>query len=202
MRLGRKLVGVIGLSSVVILIAALITFGFSNNEFSFFDDFISKLGALGQPNAIWFNLTAFVLVEILLIVFGFCYGRLLNNQLLSILLSLFGLGFSFTAISTDMNIPNSHYSKAHMVSICLGLAFWLFGLSRLGSNPMLQKKIRMRANFTAIALVLSMAGFGLGLWSMPITHRLVFGIVFGWTAVTSIELIFNKQVTANLNSTS
>lgn len=67
---------------------------------------------------------------------------------------------------------------------------------------MLQKKIRLRANFTAIALVLSMAGFGLGLWSMPITHRLVFGIVIGWTTVTSIELIFNKQVTANLNSTS
>jgi len=79
-RLGKKLVGVIGLSSVVILIAALITFGFSNNEFSFFDDFISKTGALGQPNAIWFNLTAFVLVGILLMVFGFCYGRLLNYQ--------------------------------------------------------------------------------------------------------------------------
>jgi hypothetical protein len=65
----------------------------------------------------------------------------------------------------------------------------LFGLSRLGYNQKLKRKIRNRANFTAVILLISMIGFVLGLWSMPITHRLVFGIVFGWTALTSIELI-------------
>jgi len=27
---------------------------------------------------------------------------------------------------------------------------------------------------------------------MPVTHRLIFGIVFGWTAITSFELILRK----------
>jgi hypothetical protein len=92
-----------------------------------------------------------------------------------------------------MESTNTPISKAHIVAICLGLAFWLFALSRLGYNKKIKRKIRTRANLTAIILVISMMGFVFGLWSMPITHRLVFGIVFGWTAITSIELIYKKE---------
>ncbi len=193
MILKEKNVGILGLLSVLILIAALLIFGFSNAEFSFLNDFISKLGAQGEPNALWFNLIGFITVGILLFVFGLTYGHLLNDKLLSILLSLFGLGFAFSAIPIDMQLSRTPVSKAHIVAICLGLAFWLFGLSRLGYNQKLKRKIRFRANLTAVILVLSMMGFVFGLWSMPITHRLVFGIVFGWTALTSIELILKKR---------
>jgi len=193
MRIKEKKVGIIGLLSVLILIIALLIFGYSNTEFSFIDDFISKLGAKGEPNAIWFNLIGFVTVGFLLFVFGLTYGKLLNDKLLSTLLSFFGLGFAFTAIPIDMQMSNTPVSKAHIVAICLGLAFWLFGLSRLGYNRQLKKKVRYRANFTAVVLTISMIGFVLGLWSMPITHRLVFGIVFGWTAITSLELIYNGK---------
>jgi hypothetical protein len=191
MRLKEKTVGIFGLLSVLNLVTALLIFGYLNNEFSFVNDFVSKLGAKGEPNAIWFNLIGFVIVGILLSVFGLTYGKLLNDKLLSILLSLFGLGFAFTAMPIDMQLSNAPVSKAHVVAICLGLAFWLFGLSRLGYNQQLERKIRNRANLTAGILVISMLGFVLGLWSMPVTHRLVFGIVFGWTALTSIELIMN-----------
>ena len=167
-------------------------FGFSNSDFSFVNDFVSKLGAKGEPNALWFNLFGFITVGILLFVFGVTYGNLLNDKLLSVLLSLFGLGFAFTAIPIDMELSRTPISKAHIVSICLGLAFWLFGLSRLGYNRQLRKGIRNRANFTATVLVLSIIGFVLGLWSMPVTHKLIFGIVFGWTAITSFELILRK----------
>jgi hypothetical protein len=92
-----------------------------------------------------------------------------------------------------MESSNTPISKAHIVAICLGLAFWLFGLSRLGYNKKMKRRIRTRANLTAIILVVSMMGFVFGLWSMPIAHRLVFGIVFGWTALTSIELIYTKR---------
>ena len=90
-----------------------------------------------------------------------------------------------------MEMAKAPLSTAHTVAICLGLAFWMFGLSRLGYNQKLTKKIRDRANITAVILVLSMLGFVFGFWSIPITHRLVFMIVFGWTAITSIELIYN-----------
>jgi hypothetical protein len=202
MNLTEKKVGIFGLLSVLILITAFLTFGFLNKDFSFFDDFISKLGAKDEPNAVWFNLIGFVAVGILLFMFGLAYGRLLKDKLLSILLSFFGLGFAFTAIPIDMAFSDKPFSKAHIVAICLGLAFWLFGLSRLGYNQKLKRKIRNRANLTAVILVLSMIGFVFGIWSIPITHRLVFGIVFGWTAITSIELIlknYTNRKTAHNN---
>mgnify|MGYP001942353001 CR=1 FL=1 len=182
----------IGIMSVGILILSLIVFGSLNTDFSFIDDFISKLGAKGQPNAFLFNLIGFVAVGLLLFIFGWSYGRLKNDRFLSILLSLFGLGFAFTAIPVDLEMENAPVSKAHIVAICLGLAFWMFGLSRMGYNPKLPQRIRHRSNFTAAILMLAMMGFVLGFWSMPITHRLVFGIVFGWTLYTSLEL-FNRR---------
>jgi len=197
MKLTEKDIGIFGLLSVLTLITALIIFGLLNSDFSFLDDFISKLGAKGEPNALWFNLIGFVAVGILLFIFGLSYGKLLNDRLLSILLSFFGLGFAFTATPVDFEMANTPLSTAHTVAICLGLAFWMFGLSRLGYNQKLTKKIRNRANLTAVILVLSMLGFVFEFWSMPITHRLVFMIVFGWTAITSIELIYNKKTAYN-----
>lgn len=193
MHLTEKQVGIFGLLSVFTLIAALIFFGFFNAGFRFFHDFISKLGAQGEPNAFWFNVIGFIEVGAFLFVFGLSYGRLLQDKLLSILLSFFGLGFAFTAIPMDMEFSTTSVSKAHIVAICLGLAFWMFGLSRLGSNKNLAQKIRIRANLTAVLLMLSMIGFVLGFWSMPVTHRLFFGIVFLWTTLTSVELIASKR---------
>ena len=192
MKIKETEIGILGLLSILIFIASLLIFGFSNSDFSFLNDFVSKLGAKGEPNALWFNLFGFFTVGILLFVFGVTYGNLLNDKLLSVLLSLYGLGFAFTAIPIDMELPRIPMSKAHIVSICLGLAFWLLGLSRLGYNRQLGKGIRNRANFTAAVLVLSIIGSVLGLWSIPVTHRLIFGIVFGWIAITSFELILRK----------
>lgn len=197
MKLTEKQVGIFGLLSVLVLVIALLVFGILNPHFSFWEDYISKLGAKGEPNALWFNAIGFILVGLFLFAFGLGYGKLLNDQLLSLLLSLFGLGFACTAIPIDMEFSRTSVSKAHIIAICLGLAFWLFGLARLGYNQKLKPRIRKRANWTAAILVLSMMGFVFGLWSMPITHRLVFMVVFGWTAITSAELFFYNKTLQN-----
>lgn len=190
----QQTAGWLGLSSILLFVFALLVFGFSNAEFSLLQDYVSQLGARGEPNALWFNIIGFIAVGILLFAFGLFYGKLLKDRLLSVLLSIFGMGFACTAIPIDMELSGTAVSKAHIVAICLGLAAWLFGLSRLSYNQQLKKRIRNRANFTAILLVLPIIGFVLGFWAMPITHRLVFGVVFGWTAITSIELILKKEV--------
>lgn len=187
------LAGISGLLAVIVLVVALLIFGFLNSSFSFINDFISKLGAKGQPNALGFNLIVFVCVGTLLVVFGLSYGQFLKDRFLSVLLSLFGIGFAFTAIPIDLQMPNAPVSKAHVVAICLGLACWMFGLSRLGYNREIEKRTKNQANLAAMILFLSMIGFAIGLWSMPITHRIVFGIVFGWTALTSIQLLIEVK---------
>lgn len=172
---------------------ALVLFGYLNPSFSFLHDFISKLGAMGEPNALGFNLLGFVVVGILLFLFGWHYGRYLEDRILAYLLSFFGLGFAFTAIPIDMNLDRSPVSKAHIVAICLALAFWLFGLSRLSGKRNLNRRSRATANGAALLVVISILGFVLGFWSMPVTHRLVFGVVFGWTALSSLELLKSKS---------
>ncbi|WP_115866769.1 DUF998 domain-containing protein [Marinoscillum furvescens] len=188
-----RVVGTVGLSSVIILVTSLLVFGFANDNFSFLNDFISELGARGEPYAFWFNLVTFVLVGLLLFVFGLSYGLLLNDKVLSFLLSLFGLGFGFTAIPVDLQLADAPVSKAHVLAICLGLAFWMFGLSRLGYSQRIAKRTRNMANCSAVFLLIAIIGFVLGAWSMPITHRLIFAVVFGWIAITSVQLIISEK---------
>lgn len=188
-----KITGILGTLAFTVFLTALVVFGSLNQEFSFIDDVISKLGAKGQPLAIWWNIVGFVLVGLLLVGFGISYGKVLKDRLAGFLLALFGLGFAFTSIPIDIENTDSTFSKAHLVVICLALAFWLFGLARISSNHAQDKSIKLRANIAAMLLVMSMMGASLELWSMPITHRLVFGVVFGWTLVTSVQLVKSNK---------
>jgi len=129
-----KTVGALGVLAFAIFCIALMIMGFVNQEFSFLRDYISKLGAKGEPFAIWWNLVGFVLVGLILSGFGILYGKILDDSLVGILLSLFGLGFALTSIPIDMSESNAPVSKAHVAAICLGLASWLFGLARMGYN--------------------------------------------------------------------
>lgn len=186
--------GVLGLAGVILFISSLVIFGKLNSEFDFQQDFVSKLGAIGEPNAIWWNIVGFGLVGSLLAGFGVAYGRTLNDNIAGWLLALFGVGFAFTSVPIDSIDSRTPISKVHIVAICLALAFWLFGLARISYNSANRKSVRNRANIAAVLIVISMMGFVFDFWSMPITHRLVFAVVFGWTAITSIELILiDKQ---------
>ncbi len=188
-----RVTGILGMSSVCIFALALITFGWIHPDFHFFQDYISKLGARGEPLALAWNLTGFVTVGILLSLFGLSYGKILKDSLIGVLLFLFGLGFALTAIPFDMDQSELIVSRIHKAVICLGLASWLFALARLGYNQSLEVTIRTRANLTALSLVAAILGHLLGIWSMPVTHRLVFAIVFLWTVISSMALLKNKE---------
>lgn len=188
----QRVGGILGLSAVFLFVTALLTFGNLNPAFDFLEDFVSKLGARGAPHALWWNLIGFLLVGVLLIGFGLSYGKILEDRFAGILLALFGVGFACTAIPVDFEAEHTPVSKAHIAAICLSLAFWLFGLARISYNPRFSKKIHVRANIAAVLIVVSMIGAVADLWSEPFAHRLVFLTVFGWTGITSMELI-NKS---------
>ncbi|WP_200975534.1 DUF998 domain-containing protein [Echinicola sp. 20G] len=188
-----RLTGTIGLLAVGIFFLALIVFGSLHPDFNYLEDFVSKLGAKGQPNAIWFNLFGFLLAGLLMTCFGVLYGLTIQDKWVGILIGLFGLGFAFTFLPFDLKLTDSTLSKAHTVAITLGLATWLMGLARLAYNPKLDKAITQRANIAAMLLVVSILGLLVGFWSMPFTHRLVFMVVFGWTIFTSVSLLISKN---------
>jgi len=188
-----KTAGILGVLAFTLFLGSLLIFGFLSKDFSFSSDVISKLGARDQPHALWWNLIGFVMVGLLLIGFGLSYGKVLNDRLTGILLALFGLGFALTSIPIDLGETDTTFSKAHVVAICLALAFWLFGLARMSGKASMNKSTKLRANVAAILLVISMIGGALALWSIPITHRLVFGVVFGWTLITSMGLLRSKK---------
>ena len=63
-KLTEKKMGVFGFLSVVTLVTAILIFGHLNSDFSFWEDYVSKLGAKGEPNALLFNLIGFVVVGV------------------------------------------------------------------------------------------------------------------------------------------
>ncbi len=188
-----RLAGLLGTLAPLLFTLALIFFGLRNPEFSFLEDYVSQLGAQGEPNALGWNLTGFVAVGLLLSGFGLMYGKIIGDRLVSCFLAGFGVGFALTSLPMDMSNSETLLSKAHIVAICLGLASWLFGLARIGYNQHLKKSVKLQANIAAILLVLSIVGFVLGFWSMPVTHRLVFAVVFGWTVLVSVQLLSSFQ---------
>ena len=190
----RRVAGVSGVVAISVFVSSLLLFGLLNSNFHFMEDFVSKLGALGEPNALWWNLIGFASVGLCLSLFGYMYGRYINDVFAGILLAMFGVGFAFTAFPIDLEDSTAAVSKAHIVSICLGLAFWLFGLARISYNTFLSSYIRRRADVCAILIVFSMGAAASGVISMPVTHRLVFTVVFGWTLINSVELLFTRQL--------
>lgn len=189
----QKTAATTGLCGVGLFMISLLVFGFLNSNFHFFHDFVSMLGANGEPNALLWNIFGFGLTGTLLFLFGLQYGKVVGDRFAGLLLALFGVGFGFTAFPMDMMNDRSSVSKVHIVAICLALAFWLFGLARISSNTKLGKSIRKRANIAAILIVSSMLGVVIEIWSMPFAHRLIFVVVFGWTVISSISVLGKKS---------
>ncbi len=188
-----KQTGIIGIAAVALFFINLLIFGLLHPDFNFLTDYISKLGYKGTALALWWNVLGFGLTGILLSTFGLFYGHLVKDKLAGALLSLFGLGFMFTAIPFDLANETAGVSKAHILAITLGLAAWLFGLARLGYNKSLSARVRKSANIAAGILGVFMIGSMLELWSQPIAQRLVFAVVFGWTLVSALALLSNDN---------
>lgn len=189
MKTMHRRAAMLGISAVALFAFAFVVFSGLNPGFKPLDDYVSKLGAVGQPYALWWNAIGFVVVGALLAGFGLTYGRILQDRFVGVLLALYGVGFGATGVPINLGDASAPLSKAHVVAICLGLAAWMLGLARMAYLPSLAKSIRSSANIAAALLALPILGQGVQLWSMPVTHRLVFLVVFGWVAITSIRLL-------------
>lgn len=187
----RYITASLGISAVALFCSAYAVFSFLNPGFRHMDDYVSKLGAEAQPYAHWWNLIGFFSVGIILAGFGSALGRVTQDRLVGVLLTLFGVGFCATALPIDLGDATSSMSKAHTASICLALAAWMLGLARIASLPSLGKAVQSNAKVAATLLVLPILGFVAGFWTMPVTHRLVFTVVFGWIVVTSCRLLWD-----------
>lgn len=194
----ERLAAGLGLSAVGLFACALAVFCLLNPAFSPLVDYVSKLGAIGQPYDVWWNLVGFCAVGMLLAGFGFSFGRVLRDRPVGVLLAMFGLGFAATGIPVDLGNAGAMVSKAHVLAICLGLAGWLGGLARMAHLRRLGRSVHRSANGAARLVVLPIAGQGMQLWPMPVTHRLVFLAVFGWVATTSLRLLREERRLPNV----
>ena len=115
----RQITAYLGITSVLIFGITLVIIANLTPEFSYLEDYVSKLGAQGQPYAMWWNLIGFLLVGTLLTGFGLFYGQVIKDLWVGIFLALFGVGFAATALPIDLAVSESAFSKAHVVAICL-----------------------------------------------------------------------------------
>jgi hypothetical protein len=116
----ERLSAAFGLTAVGLFGLALTVFATLNPSFHPLDDYVSKLGALGQPYAPWWNVIGFLIVGALLAGFGLSFGRVVDDRLVGGLLAGFGVGFGATGIPVDWAHQQAPVSKAHVVAICLG----------------------------------------------------------------------------------
>ena len=176
----RVCAGYTGIALVTLFITSFAMVAAYTPGFDVIHDYISKLGATGQPFAIWWNLTGFVLVGLLFSVFGWAFGHTINNKMAGTCIVVAGCFFALGAIPADFSQANSTLSKAHFVSICFALAGWCFALSSIGRVSTISKSMRIGANAAGVLAIVPMAGIVTNQLSAPVAHRLVLMVVFGW----------------------
>ena len=149
----RIVTAVFGLMSVSVFACSFVLFGSLHPDFDIFNDFISKLGGQGQPNAFCWNVLGFATVGLLLAAFGWLFGLCRNDRTLGACLMVSGFGFSLAAIPADFADGQSPLSKAHFVSVCLSLAGFCFGLARLAASRS-NKNDRVTANVVIVLAII------------------------------------------------
>lgn len=200
-RLMRPSTAYLGLAAAGVFIIAFFITAMLTPDYALWNDYISKLGARGQPFAPWWNVIGFVVVGILFSVFGWTLGRTINDRIAGSCLVVAGLGFTLGAIPADFADANAPLSKAHFVSICIALAGWCFALARMGQAGVLGKRIRMGANAAGVLAVLPMVGTAANLIAAPVTHRLVLAVVFGWVIFVSLRVLNKSGSVGNYTDT-
>ncbi|MEM8781656.1 MAG: DUF998 domain-containing protein [Planctomycetota bacterium] len=184
----QAITAIVGLLAVALFVVLFVVFLALNPGFDALEDFISKLGSKGQPYALYWNLSGFVAVGLLLAIFGWLYGRCRNDRLLGACLVIAACGFALAGIPTDFSDPESPLSAAHFVSVCLSLAGFCFGLARLTGSK--STDFDRAAAYGVIGLtVVAIACVSGGVLAEPVAHRIVLAAIFTWVALNAIRLL-------------
>ena len=184
----RLLTAVSGLLSVSVFVCSFVLFGCLHPDFDVLGDFISKLGAIDQPNAIWWNVVGFGTVGLLLAAFGWLFGLCKNDRLLGACLTVAGFAFALAATPADFADAQSPLSKAHFVSICFSLAGYCFGLARLTGSRSTDRE-RVTANWVIALAICPIVCVSGGVSAEPVAHRIILIVVFTWIVVNSLQLL-------------
>lgn len=188
----RILTAAFGLSSVAIFVVTFFLVGLLRPDFDIANDYVSKLGAQGQPYAAYWNFVGFGTVGTTLAAFGWLFGLCKNDRLLGTCWAVSGIGFALAAIPVDFADANSSLSKIHYASICFALAGWCCGLARLVGSRSKNNFTRTTANYAVTLSLLPLVCIGGGISAEPIAHRLVITVVFAWIIFNSIHLLNRK----------
>lgn len=185
----RTFAAISGLTAVAIFVTMFLLCALITPAFDLINDYVSKLGAIGQPYAALWNIVGFGIVGMLLAVFGLSLGVFLEDKILGACFIVAGIGFSMGGIPTDFSVSESTFSKVHFVAICIAMAGWCFSLARLNQAHLRDSFIASSAKYLAAVTLLPFLCTAVGLTTEPVAHRLMLMVVFSWVSLISIRLI-------------
>ena len=184
----RTLASAFGFATVGIFVAAFFSFSFLTPNFDLVHDYISRLGAKGQPFARWWNATGFITVGALFALFGCSLGVAIKDYVAGFCLFVAGIGFALGAAPMDFSDTEATLSKVHFASICLSMGGYFFALARLSHVASAEGFLKPSVNKAATFAILPLIGMGIGVVPEPIAHRLILLVVFGWVVYLSRRL--------------
>ena len=179
----------VGLSAIAVFITSFISFGLLAEDYHFLTDYLSLLGAKGQPLGLYWNLTGFVFVGLLIARFGWGYGKVHKDMIIGSCLVVAGLFYALGGIPSDFNNAEATTSIAHFAAICFSLAGWSLALARITQIGDPNSGIIKRANWSIIAVIIVLVGAGIGLYAEPVVHRLIILVIFSWIALSAKDLL-------------
>ena len=189
----KNLTAMMGALSVSVFVITFLTIANLNSDFNILTDYISKLGAVGQPYSRIWNYTGIGFVGASLATIGWLLGACRPDRVLGFCLVLSGVGFALAAIPTDLNDADSTLSKIHFVSVCMSLAGWCMGLSRLTSHANKDSFSKSAAYVAVTSVAFPLMGLAADLIAEPIAHRMILAVIFAWVGVVSYQLIRTKD---------
>ena len=184
-----RLTAFTGLLAVLCFCISFIVIATQTEGYHYFTDYLSLLGAEGKPLALFWNLFGFVIVGILIAVFGWGYGVILNDKIVSSCLLITGIGFSIGGVPFNFSDISATYSVVHFVSISLSLAGWFLALARMAALSSIENKFKKRANRLIVLVLIPIIGLVTNIIPEPIAHRLIIIVIFSWIVITSVELL-------------
>ena len=197
-KISQKIFAICGIISPVVFAILILLVGSLRPEYSHLVNFVSELGAIGAPNAI-FQRINFLLVGILIMVFAFGLHRGIANRKGSfigpLLVGIFGFSAVLSGVfSADLIQPESFSNNMHMLASGIGSTAALIGFfvisDSLEKDPLWKSYRYFSIIIAVVAILVSMVGGGLlGALGLPgLSQRLYMAVLFLWIEVMAIHL--------------
>jgi len=152
-----RLLALCGVIAPILFILAILIFGLIRPGYSPTRQHISELGEVGAPNAIAFNMTAFLPLGLLMIAFAFGLQRGISKRkgyrLVPILIAVSGIGWMGASVfRCDAGCVNESFT-GKMHDLCAILPLFGMLIAPLAILPRLKQDSRWQ-NYRAFSLIM------------------------------------------------